>query len=149
MNVLLQRVSSASVMVAGEQVGSIGQGLLLFVGIERADDDAVAERLAGRIAGYRVFADAEGRMNLDVRDVGGAVLAVSQFTLAADTRSGRRPGFSTAAPPQLARPVFDHFVASLSSAGIGRVETGRFGADMQVSLVNDGPVTFLLSQSAV
>jgi D-tyrosyl-tRNA(Tyr) deacylase len=109
----------------------------------------VAARLAGRITGYRVFADAEGRMNLDVRDVGGAVLAVSQFTLAADTRSGRRPGFSTAAPPQLARPVFDHFVASLSAAGISCVETGQFGADMQVSLVNDGPVTFLLSQSAV
>ncbi|MDF1822719.1 MAG: D-aminoacyl-tRNA deacylase [Alcanivoracaceae bacterium] len=149
MKVLLQRVTRAAVRVSGEQVGAIDAGLLLFVGIERADDGAVAERLAARVAGYRVFADEQGRMNRDVRDVGGGVLAVSQFTLAADTSSGRRPGFSLAAPPEQAQPLFDHFVTSLRAAGIDPVATGRFGADMKVSLENDGPVTFLLSHQSM
>jgi D-tyrosyl-tRNA(Tyr) deacylase len=140
---LLQRVSSARVEVAGEIVGAIDAGLLVFVGIEPDDTPTQADWLADRVVGLRVFADADQQMNRSLVDAGGAVLAVSQFTLAADTRRGRRPGFSTAASPELARPLFDAFVAACRER-VARVETGRFGADMQVHLVNDGPVTFTL-----
>lgn len=143
MKALLQRVRSARVEVAGETVGAIDAGLLVFVGVEPDDDAADAAWLADRVIGLRIFADADGQMNLSLADSGGGLLAVSQFTLAADTRRGRRPGFSTAARPELAEPLFDAFVAACRTA-VGRVETGRFGADMQVHLVNDGPVTFML-----
>lgn len=144
MKALLQRVSRASVEVAGDTVGAIGPGLLVFVGIEPADDEAACGRMLKRLLEYRVFADGEQRMNLSLQDVGGGLLLVSQFTLAADTRSGRRPSFSTAAPPAQGERLFSHLV-SLSRDLHPEVQTGRFGADMQVSLVNDGPVTFLLS----
>ncbi len=143
MRVLLQRVTSAEVRVSGRVVGAIDSGLLAFVGMERGDDDASVERMAGRIAGYRMFADEQGRMNRSVRDVGGSVLLVSQFTLAADTKSGLRPSFSTAAPPALGAALFDHLLLQAQQLH-GKVASGRFGADMQVHLVNDGPVTFLL-----
>lgn len=139
---LVQRVSGAEVTVAGESVGAIGSGLLLLVCAMRGDGPAEADRLARKIAGLRVFPDAEGRMNLSLRDVGGGALAVSQFTLAAETR-GSRPSFSTAAPPELAAGLFDRFVTALRAEGVP-VETGRFGARMAVSLVNDGPVTIWL-----
>ncbi|KYZ84516.1 D-aminoacyl-tRNA deacylase [Alloalcanivorax xenomutans] len=143
MKILLQRVREARVEVAGEEVGRIGQGLLVFVGVERGDASDTARRLAQRLAGYRVFADAEGKMNRDVRDVAGEVLVVSQFTLAADTRKGRRPGFSGAAEPEQGLRLYQAFVEALRAHQVP-VATGRFGADMQVHLVNDGPVTFLL-----
>ncbi|OAN24053.1 MULTISPECIES: D-aminoacyl-tRNA deacylase [Pseudomonas] len=144
MKALLQRVARASVEVAGDTVGAIGPGLLVLVGIEPADDEAACARMLKRLLEYRVFADSEQRMNLSLQDVGGGLLLVSQFTLAADTRSGRRPSFSTAAPPAQGERLFDHLV-SLARDLHPEVQTGRFGADMQVSLVNDGPVTFLLS----
>lgn len=143
MKVLVQRVREARVEVAGDTIGAIGQGLLLLVGIERDDQPAKVQRMAKRVTGYRLFSDAQGKMNLDVGDIGGAVLVVSQFTLAADTRQGRRPGFSAAADPNTGRRLFETFVAALAGHGLP-VATGRFGADMQVHLVNDGPVTFLL-----
>jgi D-aminoacyl-tRNA deacylase len=141
--VLLQRVREARVEVAGEEIGRIGRGLLVFVGVERGDVSDTAWRLAERLAGYRVFADEQGKMNLDVRDVAGEVLAVSQFTLAADTRKGRRPGFSGAAEPGQGLRLYQEFVDALTAHQVP-VATGRFGADMQVHLINDGPVTFLL-----
>lgn len=144
MKALLQRVTRASVEVEGETVGAIGPGLLVFVGIEPADDEAACGRMLKRLLEYRVFADSEQRMNLSLQDVAGGLLLVSQFTLAADTRSGRRPSFSTAAPPAQGEQLFNHLVA-LARDLHPAVQTGRFGADMQVSLVNDGPVTFLLS----
>ena len=140
---LLQRVSQARVEVAGEVVGAIDQGLLVLVGIEPQDDRASADRLLHKLLNYRVFSDAEGRMNCSVQDVQGGLLLVSQFTLAADTRKGLRPGFSTAAPPQQAAELFDYLLAQAHTAW-PKVATGRFGADMQVHLVNDGPVTLLL-----
>ncbi len=143
MKVLVQRVSESRVTVAGEQIGAIGRGVLALVGIERADDDAVVDRMVRKLIGLRLFADDQGKMNLDLRDVGGAVLAVSQFTLAADTSRGRRPGFSRAAGPREGLRLYQRFVAVLREEGI-TVATGRFGADMQVSLINDGPVTFML-----
>ncbi|MFT0140077.1 D-aminoacyl-tRNA deacylase [Alcanivoracaceae bacterium MT1] len=143
MKVLLQRVREARVEVAGEEIGRIGRGLLVFVGVERGDASDTARRLAERLAGYRVFADEQGKMNLDVRDVAGEVLAVSQFTLAADTRKGRRPGFSGAAEPGQGLRLYQEFVDALTAYQVP-VATGRFGADMQVHLINDGPVTFLL-----
>lgn len=145
MKVLLQRVKAAAVEVAGETVGRIDAGLLLFVGVEKGDDAETADILVRRVLGYRVFPDAEGKMNRNVEDVGGAVLTVSQFTLAADTRKGTRPSFSSAAPPEQGKALYEHFVQRLRDSGIP-VATGRFGADMQVSLVNDGPVTFLLEK---
>lgn len=129
--------------VADECVGAIDNGLLVFVGIEPQDSATILGRMADRVLGYRVFPDEQGRMNVNVADAQGGVLLISQFTLAADTRSGNRPGFQTAAPPERARVLFSEFVA-LVSARHPTVATGRFGADMQVSLVNDGPVTFLL-----
>jgi len=141
--VLIQRVAQAQVQVDKVTVGEIAHGLLLLIGIEAHDEEATVARMAQRIVGYRIFADTEGKMNLDVRDVGGSLLAVSQFTLAADTRKGRRPSFSRAADPEQGQRLYDHAVSCLRAEG-GDVETGIFAADMQVSLVNDGPVTFLL-----
>lgn len=140
---LLQRVSQARVEVAGEVVGAIDQGLLVLVGVQPQDDRASADRLLHKLLNYRVFADAEGRMNCSVQDVQGGLLLVSQFTLAADTRKGLRPGFSTAAPPQQAEQLFDYLVEQARKTW-PQTATGRFGADMQVHLINDGPVTILL-----
>ena len=140
---LIQRVSQAEVRVRTELTGAIHRGVLAFIGVQREDTDSDADRLLERLLSYRIFPDDQGRMNLDVRAIGGAVLLVSQFTLAADTRSGTRPGFSTAATPERARPLFD-FLVTQARAAHPRVATGEFGADMQVSLVNDGPVTFWL-----
>ena len=140
---LLQRVSQARVEVAGEVVGAIDQGLLVLVGVEPQDDKASADRLLHKLLNYRVFADAEGRMNCSVQEVQGGLLLVSQFTLAADTRKGLRPGFSTAAPPQQAEALFNYLLAQARAAW-PQVATGQFGADMQVHLSNDGPVTILL-----
>ncbi len=140
---LIQRVTEACVAVDDDTVGAIGPGLLALVGIEPGDGDAQVARMAERLLGYRVFADAAGRMNRSLADCGGGLLLVSQFTLAADTSSGMRPGFSTAALPDEAEPLFARLVEICRQRHIG-VETGRFGAHMTVSLVNDGPVTFLL-----
>jgi len=141
---LIQRVTQASVTVGEEVVGQIGPGLLVLVGVEPGDDEAALARMAERLLGYRVFADDAGRMNRSLRDTAGGLLLVSQFTLAADTRSGMRPGFSTAAAPAEAERLFNRLVAICREKHAGGVETGRFGAHMVVSLVNDGPVTFLL-----
>ena len=140
---LLQRVSTAEVLVDGERIAEVGDGLLVFVGVRRDDTEAKAERLAERVLGYRMFADGEGRMNLSVADTGGGVLTVPQFTLPADTRKGTRPGFGPGAHPEVARKLFDRFVAVLQ-ARHPEVRTGRFGARMQVRLCNEGPVTFWL-----
>lgn len=145
MKVLLQRVSEASVTVSGDCVGRIGKGLLLLVGIEAGDDEATVERMAERTVGYRMFADSDDKMNLDVREIDGAILAISQFTLAADTRKGRRPSFSkAAAQPEQGKQLYEYYLRELEKQGVP-VGSGVFGADMQVHLVNDGPVTFLLS----
>ncbi|QFY44660.1 D-tyrosyl-tRNA(Tyr) deacylase [Candidatus Methylospira mobilis] len=141
---VIQRVSRASVEVDAVCVGQIGRGVLALVAIEPADTETCAERLAERILSYRIFPDADERMNLSLTDIAGGLLVISQFTLAADTRKGSRPGFSTAAAPEQAQLLFDYFLAILK-AKHGHVETGRFGADMQVALINDGPVTFTLS----
>jgi len=140
---LLQRVSEASVSVAGRQVGRIGPGLLVLVGVQRGDGAAQADRLLERLVTYRVFPDEAGRMNRSLQDTGGELLLVSQFTLAADTSRGTRPGFSPAAPPEEGRRWFDYLV-TIARRRLGAVQTGEFGADMQVALVNDGPVTFWL-----
>jgi D-aminoacyl-tRNA deacylase len=141
---LIQRVTQARVEVDGNAVGAIGPGLLALVGIQPGDGDAQIARMAQRLLGYRVFADAQGKMNQSLADTGGGLLLVSQFTLAADTSSGMRPGFSTAAPPELAEPLFSRLVQTCRKEHAGGVETGRFGAHMVIQLVNDGPVTFLL-----
>lgn len=139
----MQRVSSAAVSVAGEEVAAIGPGLLVLAGVGRGDTDAAARRLGAKVAGLRIFADEQGRMNRSLVDAGGRALVVSQFTLYADTRKGYRPSFIEAARPEEALGVLEAFVAELRSAGI-EVAEGRFGAHMEVSLVNDGPVTILL-----
>src|SRR5262245_19215252 len=144
---LIQRVVKAEVAVDGETIGRIGRGLLVLVGVERADGPAEAQRLAERLVGYRVFADEAGRMNLAVRDVGGSLLLVPQFTLAADTSSGSRPGFSRAAEPAVGEELFRAFSAAVQATGVPCAH-GRFGAYMQVTLTNDGPVTFWLQVSA-
>lgn len=144
MLLLLQRVSRASVEVDGDVVGAIGPGLLVLAGIEPGDGAAEVARMARRLLAYRVFGDDEGRMNRSLADTGGGLLLVSQFTLAADTRSGLRPGFSTAAAPAEAERTFSALVEECRSLHPRGVETGRFGAHMSVSLTNDGPVTFLL-----
>ena len=144
---LIQRVSSASVSVDGEVVGAIGPGLLALVGVEPGDGEAQVARMAERLLGYRVFADEAGRMNRSLADTGGGLLLVSQFTLAADTRSGNRPGFTGAAAPALGEALFNHFVAQ-ARLQHPMVQTGRFAADMQVHLVNDGPVTIPLRMTA-
>jgi D-tyrosyl-tRNA(Tyr) deacylase len=140
---LIQRVRHASVEVEGKVVGSIGPGLLAFVAVQQGDEDARADAMVARLLAYRVFPDERGRMNLDVRQAGGGVLAVSQFTLAADTSRGLLPSFTSAAEPVLARRLFERIILGLRAAHAD-VGCGVFGADMQVSLLNDGPVTFLL-----
>ncbi|MEE9321226.1 MAG: D-aminoacyl-tRNA deacylase [Granulosicoccus sp.] len=140
---LIQRVIRASVSIDGDETACIGFGVLVLVGVEKMDESSHAERLSKRLLGFRLFNDHAGRMNLDVREVGGGVLLVPQFTLAADTRSGRRPGFSTAATPESGRLLFDEFCVEVRKS-IPDAVTSTFGANMQVSLVNDGPVTFWL-----
>jgi len=140
---LLQRVNRASVTVGGELVGEIGGGLLVLLGLDRGDDPPAADRMLDRILGYRLFADAEGRMNRSVADVNGGVLLVSQFTLSADTARGLRPSFSRALAPAQAEPLYDYMLQGLRQRH-ATVAAGVFGADMQVSLTNDGPVTILL-----
>lgn len=137
----MQRVTEASVAIGGESVASIGRGILALVGVERGDGEAEAQRLAERILSYRIFPDASGKMNLSLRDIQGALLAVPQFTLVADTNSGTRPSFSGGAAPELGERLFLFFVQKTNA------QSGRFGADMKVSLVNDGPVTFWLQAS--
>jgi D-aminoacyl-tRNA deacylase len=144
--IVIQRVSEASVRVEGVVVGEIGRGLLVLFGAETGDTEALADEAARKVAGLRVFEDADGKMNLALADVGGDVLAVSQFTLAADLSRGRRPGFDRALPGPQARPLYQRFVASLRGLGVA-VQTGTFGAMMDVSLVNQGPATFLLELS--
>ena len=147
MKILLQRVSSASVSVAGERVSAIGAGLLLFLGVEPDDGEPEVLWLADKVLGLRIFPDADKPMNRSVMDSGGELLLVSQFTLAADTSRGKRPGFSSAAPPERARELYHRFAQALCDGyDPGRIQTGRFGADMAVALVNDGPVTFLLER---
>ena len=143
MRALVQRVSEASVTVEGEVCGAIGPGLLVLVCAMQGDGDPEADLLAAKIAKLRIFKDDTGRMNRAIRDSGGSVLVVSQFTLAADTRSGNRPGFSQAAAPETGARLYTRFVAAMQQQGLPTA-TGRFGADMQVSLVNDGPVTIWL-----
>jgi D-tyrosyl-tRNA(Tyr) deacylase len=143
MKAVVQRVSTASVQVEGENLGEIGTGLLVLLGVAKGDEEKDADFLAEKVAGLRIFGDGEGKMNLSVVDVGGAILAVSQFTLLGDSRKGRRPSFIDAAPPELADRLYQHYVARTRELGV-RTETGRFQAHMEVRLVNDGPVTILL-----
>jgi len=143
MRAVIQRVKRAKVTVNGETTGEIGTGLLVLLGVGRGDDEAAAEYLAAKIAGLRVFEDGEGKMNLSVTDVGGAVLAVSQFTLYGDVRKGKRPSFDEAAKPETARALYEYFVGRIRAAGV-HCETGRFQEMMDVELVNDGPVTILM-----
>ena len=145
MRVLIQRVRRASVTVAGETVGEIGHGILLFIGITAGDARADADWLAKKTAGLRIFEDEAGKMNRSLLDIGGDALVVSQFTLYADCRKGRRPGFDAAGDPAAANELYEYFAERLKAEGVGCVATGRFGADMLVSLENDGPATFLLS----
>ena len=146
MRVVVQRVSRASVSVAGETVASIGRGLLLLVGVAQEDGEEEARRLAPKCAELRVFSDAEGKFNLSLLDVGGEALVVSQFTLLADTRRGRRPSFVGAAPPETAGPLVEAFARAMREAGVP-TQAGRFGAKMTVELVNEGPVTILLDSA--
>lgn len=143
MRALIQRVTEASVNVAGKCIGEIGPGLMVLLAVQRDDDEAIADRLLEKLLTYRVFSDAEDKMNLNVQQVEGGLLLVSQFTLAADTQKGARPSFSSAASPADAEALYDYFVAR-AKARYSEVATGEFAADMQVSLINDGPVTFLL-----
>ena len=146
MKALIQRVKEAKVTVNGDTVGEISQGLLVLFCAEHDDAQSDAEYFAGKIAKLRIFADKNGKTNLSVQDVGGAVLAVSQFTLAADWRKGNRPGFSRAAHPDAARQLYEHFCTTLTGLGCP-VETGRFAAEMQVALVNDGPFTIFMDSN--
>ena len=141
---LIQRVSSASVTVDNEVIGEIGQGLLVFLAVEPEDSQAKTKRLAERVAGYRVFNDENGKMNLNVKQANGDILVVSQFTLAADTSSGMRPSFTSAAKPDFSNDLYQFFCEQLRDKGF-TVPTGKFGADMKVQLLNDGPVTFTLT----
>ena len=141
---LIQRVSSASASIDNTVVGTIDQGLLLLLGIEKTDLEAAADKLLQKILNYRVFADSEGKMNLSLRDIGGELLVVSQFTLAADTNKGLRPSFSSTASPEQAEELYDYFLTQAATALNTQIQSGRFGADMQVMLHNDGPVTFML-----
>lgn len=140
---LIQRVSQAAVKIDGEVSGKIDRGLLLLLGVQKGDDEEKARKLLHKVTHYRIFPDADGKMNLNLQQAGGQLLVVSQFTLAADTRKGLRPGFSNAAHPELGESLYDYFVEQARSQ-LGEVATGRFGADMKVSLINDGPVTFML-----
>ena len=143
MRAVVQRVRSAGVTVAGERIAAIAGGLMVLLGVESGDDRKAADYLAEKISGLRIFEDDAGKMNLSVKDCGGEVLVVSQFTLLADCRKGKRPGFSRAAAPEEAEPLCDYFCERVRQAGL-KVQTGRFRTDMQVDLVNDGPVTIVL-----
>jgi len=143
MKMVLQRVLEAEVRVDGEVIGSIGRGLLVFLGAEATDSEAQAEQLADKMAKLRIFADDEGKSNLSVTDISGEILVVSQFTLCADTKKGNRPSFFAAAPPELANALYEHFVEYCRGKFV-KVETGSFAADMKVMLVNDGPYTIIL-----
>ena len=143
MKALLQRVSSSKVEVEGRVVGQINKGLLVFIGIEKKDDIISSDKMIKKILSYRVFSDSDDKMNLSVSDINGDLLIISQFTLAADTKNGTRAGFSTAMPPTEAENLYNYFLEKTKSMGV-IIESGIFGADMKVSLVNDGPVTFLL-----
>ncbi|MEH6557481.1 MAG: D-aminoacyl-tRNA deacylase [Oceanicoccus sp.] len=143
MKALIQRVTEASVSVNGEVIGEIGQGLVVLLGVERDDSAAIVNRLADRLLAYRIFSDNDGKMNLSVTDVGGSLLIISQFTLAADTSKGLRPGFSGAAKPELANELYEQLLEKTRRKGI-EIASGKFAADMQVRLTNDGPVTFML-----
>ena len=147
MRVVLQRVSRASVTIAGRTAGAIGPGFCLLVGFTHGDDESVADWMAEKVAGLRLFSDAAGKMNLGLEEVRGGVLVVSQFTLYGDAGKGRRPSFIDAARPETAIPLYERFVAALRSRGL-EVATGEFGADMQVEIHNDGPVTLILERSA-
>ncbi|MBS0312810.1 MAG: D-tyrosyl-tRNA(Tyr) deacylase [Proteobacteria bacterium] len=149
MRVLVQRVATAEVTVAGRASGAIGPGLLLLVGITHSDDEATLKRMADKVVKLRIFADEAGLMNRSVLDVGGDVLAVSQFTLYADARKGNRPSYTEAARPEVASPLFDRFVAALAQRLGKPVATGVFGADMKVELLNDGPVTIWLDSATL
>lgn len=140
---LIQRVSQAQVDVDGVTVGKISTGILLLLGVERDDDEARADKLLHKVQNYRIFSDNQGRMNLSLKDIGGELLVVSQFTLVADTAKGMRPGFSRGATPSEGERLYEYFVNQAKAAGL-TVQTGRFGANMQVGLTNDGPVTFWL-----
>ncbi len=144
MRALLQRVDGASVDVGGERIAAIGPGLLVLFGVSSSDDDRTADELAARVAALRIFRDDGGRTNRSLVEVGGSALVVSQFTLYADTSRGRRPGFTDAGPPELAECLYGRFADALRAAGIQDVELGRFGAEMRVALVNDGPFTIWL-----
>ena len=145
MKAVIQRVSSASVTVDQQTVGAIGRGILVLLGVEKGDDELKADWLMEKIAGLRIFSDRDGKMNLSLQDVGGELLVVSQFTLAGNCVKGRRPSFDTAAPPEEGRRLYEYFVAAGRSLGLS-VQTGIFQADMQVQLLNDGPVTFILER---
>lgn len=147
MRAVVQRVSSASVRVEGETVGAIEAGALILLGVLEGDSQREAEQLAEKVAGFRYFRDDSGRMNRSALEVGGAMLVVSQFTLAADGKKGRRPSFDKAAAPGVAEELYEHFVAHLRTFGL-KVETGQFGAMMEVELLNDGPVTFVLDEDS-
>ncbi len=140
---LIQRVRQASVVVNGEKIADIQQGLLVLLGVEKEDNFTLADKLLQKVVKYRIFSDQDNKMNLSLKDIAGQLLVVSQFTLAADTNKGLRPSFSSAAPPELAECLYEYFLKSASELDIA-VQSGQFGADMQVSLVNDGPVTFSL-----
>ena len=147
MKALIQRAGSASVTVGGEQIATIGKGFLVLLGVAPGDSAEMADRLAGRTVRLRIFEDADGKTNRSIADVGGSIVVVSQFTLYADTAHGNRPGFSGAARPETARPLYERYVARLREMlGAERVATGRFGAHMAVALVNDGPFTVELSE---
>lgn len=148
MRLLLQRVQRASVTVAGQRIAAIEAGLLVFVGVGHGDDSSVAEAMARRVAELRIFADTDGRTNRSLLEIGGAALVVSQFTLQADTSRGRRPGFTAAAPAAVADELYRLVARALTAAGVGDVQTGRFGAEMAVELVNDGPFTIWLDSEA-
>lgn len=143
MKILLQRVTHASVVVDGQTLGSIDRGILALTGIEKHDNEDILKRMADKLLAYRIFPDADDKMNLSLKDINGGLLTISQFTLAADTRKGLRPSFSSAAPPVMAESLFNRFLELLRERH-STVATGRFGADMKVSLLNDGPVTFML-----
>jgi D-tyrosyl-tRNA(Tyr) deacylase len=143
MKAVIQRVTRASVEVEGEVIGSIAEGLVLLLGVAKGDTAADADALVDKVAGLRIFADEQGKMNRSIREVGGALLVVSQFTLLGDTAKGRRPGFDDAAPPDAARVLYERVIAGFKTRNVP-VATGRFGAHMRVELVNDGPVTFLV-----
>jgi len=145
MKAVIQRVNSANVVVEGKTVGEIGKGILVLLGVEKGDDEARAEWLAEKIISLRIFSDEAGKMNLSLQDIGGDLLAVSQFTLAGNCAKGRRPSFDTAAPPDEGKRLYDYFVDAIRQRGV-TTATGIFQADMQVTLVNDGPVTFILER---